>query len=131
MIVRLSSATRVETIDDVDAFEGEDASGRFSLWPHAQRTVACLHFGPARQRCADGREQFLALPGAVLHFVHPELAIATRRYVRSTSYAEVLRALDDELRREAESLREVRASVQRLDEELLRRLWQLEREGRR
>ena len=37
------------------AFDGEDSSGRFSLWPRAERTIACLRFGPARFRHADGR----------------------------------------------------------------------------
>lgn len=131
MTLRLASATRVETIDGVVAFAGEDDSGHFSLWPRAERTVACLRFGPARFCRADGREEFLALPGAVLHFVHPELALATRHYIRSASYADVLRALDEELRREEESLQEVHASVRRLDEELLKRLWELGRTGRR
>lgn len=131
MTVRLLSATRVEALADVVAFEGEDASGRFSLWPRAERTVTCLRFGAARVRYAGGGEEFLALAGAVLHFVDPELSLATRRYARSSSLAEVLRALDDELRREEEALREVRASVRGLDEELLQRLWRLGRERRR
>ncbi len=131
MTLRLASAARVDTIEDVVAFDGEDASGRFSVWPRAERLVACLVFGAARFRHADGREEFLALPGAVLHFVDPVLSLATRRYVRSSSYAEVLRVLDEELRREEEGLREVRASVRRLDEELLKRLWQLGRGGAR
>ena len=130
MTLLLLGATRTERIDGVVAFDAEDGSGRFSIWPRAERTVACLRFGPARFRTADGRQEYLALPGAVLHFVHPELSIATRRYIRSTSHAEVLRALDAELLREEESLREVRASVRRLDEELLRRLWELGRGAR-
>jgi F-type H+-transporting ATPase subunit epsilon len=128
--LRLLSTTRVETIEQVVAFIGEDASGQLALWPRAERTVACLRFGPARFRRADGVEEHLALPGAVLHFVHPELRLATRRYVRSSSYAAVLRALDEELRREEEALREVRSSLRQLDEELLRRLWRLGRRGR-
>jgi F-type H+-transporting ATPase subunit epsilon len=125
VILRLSSASQLESIDGLVAFDGEDASGRFSLWEKAERTVACLCWGTARFRYGDGREEFLALPGAVLHFVHPLLSIATRRYVRSSSHREVLRVLDEELRREEESLREVRASLRRLDEELVRRLREL------
>jgi F-type H+-transporting ATPase subunit epsilon len=127
MTVQLCSATRTESIPEVVAFDGEDASGRFSLWPRAERTVACLGFAPARFRIATGREEFVALPGAVLHFVHPTLTLATRRYVRAVSLPETLRALDEELRAQEESLRELREGLRRLDEQLLRRLWQLGR----
>ncbi len=127
MTLHLHGATRAESLAGVAAFEGEDASGRFALLPHAERAVTCLGFGLARVRFADGRVEHLALPGAVLHFVHPDLSLATRRWVRSPALADVVRALDEELRRERDALADLRLGVRRLDEELLRRLWRLRR----
>lgn len=126
-VVHLQSATQYERIEGVTMFVGEDASGSFGILAGHHRMMTPLQFGLARFRQDDGDWQFLALPGGLLYFVGNELFLNTRHYLRDRDYAKITKALAEQLRREEASLRELKDSLHRLEEEMFKRLWKLSR----
>ena len=69
----------------------------------------------------------MALPGGVLYFVDNELRIATTKFVRSSKLEEISAALDRQFRQEEEGLRDIKQSLHRLDEEIMKRMYELKR----
>jgi F-type H+-transporting ATPase subunit epsilon len=127
-IAHLQSASQYERIDDAVSFVGEDASGNFGVLAGHARCMSVLSFGLARLRRAGGEWEYLALPGGVLYFTGNELFLSTRRYLRDADYARISAALHERLRAEEAELREVKQSLDRLEEAMLTRLWRLQRE---
>ena len=123
----LQDATHSERFDGVASFVGEDGSGSFGILPGHGRLLTVLGFGLARFRASDGAWSYIALPGAVLSFAGNELVISTRRYIWGGDYRRIGQVLDEELRREEEDLGAIRESLRRLEEEMLKSLWNLER----
>lgn len=128
-VLHLQDATSYERIGGVTTFVGEDASGAFGLLAGHARFMTSLVFGLARFRVGEGPWQFLAVPGALLYFVNNELFINTRRYLKDTNHERISQALKDSLLAEEEILAQVKESLQRMEEEMLRRLWELRRGG--
>lgn len=126
-VVHLQSATQYERIERVTMFVGEDASGSFGILAGHHRMMTPLQFGLARFRQDDGDWQFLALPGGLLYFVGNELFLNTRHYLRDRDCVKITKALEEQLRREEASLRELKDSLHRLEEEMFKRLWKLGR----
>lgn len=126
-VLHLQSATQYERFENVTAFVGQDASGSFGIMAGHHRMMTSLFFGLARFRTGDGEWQFLALPGALLYFVNNELFLNTRRYLRDRDCTRITHALDDQLRTEEATLRQVKQSLHRLEEEMFKRLWSLGR----
>lgn len=124
-IIHLQSATQNDCIEHIVSFVGEDTSGSFGLLAHHERMMTCLKYGLAWFRHVNDSIEYLALPGAVLYFVNNELFLSARHYLRSSNYQTITQALEDELRIEEENLREVKESLHRIDEEILKRLWRL------
>lgn len=122
----LQDANGTETISDVTSFVGEDASGSFGILAGHARLVTALVVGLARFRQAAGWE-YLALPGAVLHFERNVLTLATRHYLRNRDYLAITAALGRQLLAEERELAQVKRSLRHMEERLLTRLWQLER----
>ena len=130
-VLHLEAATQYERIEDVLSFVAEDASGSFGIQPGHARFVTVLEFGLASFRTASAGWRYVAAPGAVVRFARNELHLATRRYVCGADYERIRDALRQQLRAEEDALREIRLSLRRLEESMLRRLWQLARgEGR-
>jgi F-type H+-transporting ATPase subunit epsilon len=128
-VVHLQSASQYERLDDVESFVGEDASGSFGVLAGHARFMTVLVFGLARLRRTSTGWEHLALPGGVLDFSRNELHLSTRRYLRDPDYMRVSSELREQIREEETRLREVRESVNRLEEEMLMRLWRLQRAG--
>lgn len=126
-ILHLQSGTQYERIEDVASFIAADESGSFGILPNHARMMTCLTTGLARFRTADGLWRFVALPGAVLYFVGNELYVNSRRYLSDTDFTRIGVALRMELRAEEEKLQTLRDGLNRLEEQLLRRIWTLER----
>jgi len=126
-VLHLEGATQYERIEGVVSFVGEDASGGFGILPGHARTSTVLEIGLARFRVGQGDWQFIAAPGAVVRFVADELHFSARRYLRDTDLERVRAALQQELIAEETALRSVKQSLQRLEKEMLRRLWRLGR----
>ena len=129
LVLHLESATQYERIENVVSFVGEDASGSFGILPGHGRMSTVLEIGLARFRAANGEWQFVAAPGAVVHFVAGELHFSARRYVRDADLERVRVALQQELIAEEHALQSVKQSLRRLEEEMLKRLWRLGRGG--
>jgi F-type H+-transporting ATPase subunit epsilon len=125
--LHLQSATQYELIEDVVSFVGEDGSGSFGIQAGHARMMASLRFGLARYRCGDRPWQYLALPGALLYFVDNRLYLNTRRYVHDSDYARINDALREQLQREEAGLRRIKESLRRMEDEMLKRLREMQR----
>jgi len=128
-VIHLQDAVQYERIEGVTSFVGRDSSGCFGILAGHQRLMTTLVFGLARFRVTSGTWQYLAVPGGVLYFVANELFVSTRRYVRDDDYTRVTHVLDEQLRAEEISLRSVKDSLRRLEEEMFKRLWRMGRSG--
>lgn len=129
-VLHLQSGTQYERIDDAVSFVAADDSGSFGVLAGHARMMTCLATGLARFRTIDGTWRFLALPGAVLYFADNELYVNTRRYLHDPDYKRVSAAWREELQAEEEKLHAVTDSLNRLEDEMLKRMWNLQREAR-
>jgi len=125
----LHDASRFEEIREVTSFVGEDMSGGFGILPGHARLMTSLVIGLARFRIGGGNWQYLALPGAVLYFHDNILTINTRRYLLDDDYLRISQLLEQQLLAEEEKLRSIKESLHRMEEEVLKRLWELSRKG--
>lgn len=128
-VLHLQDATRHERIERVSSFVGEDDSGSFGLLAGHARFMTSLIFGLARFCIEGGAWQYLAVPGALLYFVDNELTISTRRYLRDADYERISTALSEQLLAEEENLRGMKEQLRRMEQEMLRRLWQMRHPG--
>ena len=126
--LHLQSGTQYEKFSDVISFVGEDNSGQFGILPHHARIMTCLIYGLAKFQQQNNEIEYLALPGGILYFTDNQLYICTRHYLRSTNYQTILTAMDNELYIEEEEVKSIKESLHRLDEEMLKRLWNLKRQ---
>ena len=127
--LRLHDATRSEEITHVESFVGEDASGSFGILAGHTRLITSLVLGLARFRTAANGWSYLALPGAVLHFRDNVLTLSTRRYLRDDDYMRISQELRQQLIAEEQNLRAMKESLHRMEEEALRRLWEMSRQA--
>jgi F-type H+-transporting ATPase subunit epsilon len=121
----LQDATRSENIEGVTAFIGEDTSGSFGILANHARVMTTLVIGLARFRIGETEWQYVAVPGAVLYFHDNVLTLSTRRYLQDTDYARISTALREQLLAEEENLRTTKETLQRMEEEIFRRMWAL------
>lgn len=128
-VLHLQDAMHYERVTGLISFVGEDDSGSFGLLAGHARFMTSLVFGLARFRLEDGAWQYLAAPGALLYFAEGELTISTWRYLRGTNYERISAELSEQLLREEESLRGMKEQLHRMEQEMLRRLWQMGRRG--
>lgn len=127
----LQDATRTQRIERVTSFVGEDASGSFGILAGHSRLMTSLVFGLARFRTGEDAWQYLALPGAALYFNNNELSLSTRRYLLDDDYERISAALHEQLLAEENELRELKKSLHRMEEQVLRRLWDIGSRGGR
>ena len=125
--LRLQDATRSEEITGVTSFVGEDASGSFGILAGHDRMLTTLVVGLARFRVGGDAWRYLAVPGAVLYFRDNVLTLGTRRYLLDDDYTRISQALQQHLLAEEEQLQTMKASLHRMEEAMLKRLWEMGR----
>jgi len=125
--LQLQDARHTERFDNVVSFVGEDASGSFGILAHHARLMAVLNFGLARFRLRDHDWTYLAMPGAVLYFRDNQLTLNTRRYVLDDDYLRISDTMQRQLVAEEEKLLELKQSLHQMEEEVLRRMWEMRR----
>jgi F-type H+-transporting ATPase subunit epsilon len=123
--LELNDSSQLEEFADVYSFVGEDASGSFCIRAGHVRFMTILSFGLARFRSPNREWQYVAMPGATLLFHADRLWIGTRRFVLDHDYARISRLLQEQLLAEEQVLQKTRSSLRRMEEELMRKLWQL------
>ena len=128
-VLHLQAATQYERIEQVISFVAEDDSGSFGLLAGHERMMTSVVFGLARYRVQDSPWQYLALPSALIYFVNNELFVNTQRYLKDDDYERISSALHKQLRDEEQVLQNIRTSLHHMEEEMLKRLWQLGRSG--
>ncbi len=128
MTLHLRHATGSELFADVTSFVGEDASGSFGILPGHERMMTALGVGLARFRTKSEEWHYLALPGGILSGGGERLTLCTRRYLHDTDVRRMGELLADLQQAEEETLGGIRESLHRLEEEMLRRLREIERE---
>lgn len=125
--LHLNSAVRSERIDAVSSFVGSDASGSFGIQPGRARLMTILDYGLSRFCTAHGDWIYLACPGAVLDFADNQLTVSTRRYLCDGDYQRISALLAGQLAEEEAALKSVKDNLQQLEQELFRRLRNLDR----
>ncbi len=122
IVLHLQQATSYERVDAVSSFIGEDSSGSFGILPGHERLMTTLVFGLAKFRVENQAWQYLALPGGVFYFQDNQIFLSTRRIFRDESYERISTYLEDELLREERNLQSMKLSLQRMEDEILKRL---------
>lgn len=125
--LKLYDVRQSQTIDDVAVFVGEDASGSFGLKAHHARFMTSLITGLSRFRRQDDDWQYLALSGGVLYFHNNELSISTRHFLVDSDFERISELLTQQIEQEEESLGSIRLSLQKMEQSMLVRLWNLRR----
>jgi F-type H+-transporting ATPase subunit epsilon len=125
--LRLQDTSQAEEVEGVTAFVGEDTSGSFGILAGHARFMTSLVMGLARYRVDDEDWQYLAVPGALLYFRDNTLTLNTRRYFRDSDYTRISAVLQDQLLKEEENLHVMKESLHRMEEEVLRRMWEIKR----
>ena len=123
--LHLFATDRYELIEGVTSFTGEDGSGSFGVQARHERCMTTLTFGLARLLLADGRREYLGLPGGLLYFVDNEMRISTRRYLRGDDATAIAGALARELLEVEQALEQTRRKLHRLEAEMVRHVAQL------
>lgn len=121
----LQGSTRTHQIGGVTSFVGEDSSGSFGILAGHTRMMTVLVIGLARFQVNGEHWQYLALPGAVIYFHDNLLTLSTRRYLLDDDYNRISQALQEQLLGEEEQLHAMKESLQRMEKEVLKRLWEL------
>jgi F-type H+-transporting ATPase subunit epsilon len=127
-ILNLQDATHSEEITNVTSFVGEDASGSFGILADHTRMMTTLIIGLARFRTGTDAWQYLAVPGAVLYFNNNILTLSTRRYFLDDDYTRISQTLQQELLEEEENLYAMKTSLHHMEQEVMKRLWEIYRE---
>lgn len=126
--LKLQDATRSEEITDVTSFVGEDVSGSFGILADHARMMTALITGLARFRIGTESWQYLAVPGAVLNFNDNVLTLSTRRYFLDDDYTRISQTLKQQLLDEEVNLLAMKTSLHHMEEEVMKRLWEMYRE---
>ena len=125
--LHICSAAQVERIAGVSSFVGEDASGQFGIMAWRSRFATVLDYGLARFRIGEADWQYLALPGAVLHFADNVLHLSTRRYLYGPDFRTISEALTHQLLDEERRVQQLSQNLERMEQSMLQRLWEMAR----
>lgn len=109
------------------SFVGQDDTGSFGILAGHGRMMTALVYGLSRFRTAEGEWTYVALPGGILYFAGNALYVTTTRYFLDRSYEKISTTLLHEMISEEEALKAVKENIAKLEQEMMRRLWQIER----
>lgn len=119
------------TLDPVRHFVAEDATGWFGLLPGHQRFMTALTVGLARLQNEAGEWEYLAFPGALLDIENDVITVLTRRFWRHHQLDEINQMLNQALQQEAQNNAQLRRNLADIEENMLRRIQQLQKQQER
>jgi F-type H+-transporting ATPase subunit epsilon len=103
--------------------------GSFGILADHACMITTLIVGLSRFRVVDRGWKYLAVPGAVLYFNDNVLTLSTRRYLMDDDYMRISDSLEQYLVSEEEKLHAIKESLHHMEEEVLKRLWEMGRSG--
>ena len=127
MALQLHHSTGTDRFEGVTSFVGEDSSGSFGLLPGHGRMMTALAAGMVRFRVAEEEWHYLVLPGGILTGGGNEVTLCTRRYLHGTDFRQMGALLAELQQADAEALGGIKQSLHHLEQEMLRRLREIER----
>ena len=123
----LQDNTHAEKIAGVTMFVGEDNTGSFGILANHTRMMTVLVMGLSRFRVADQDWQYIATPGALVYFYNNQLVLSTRHFLIDDDYTRISSALEQQLLEEESQLQLQKKSLRRMEETVLKRLWEIGR----
>ena len=123
----LRDSTHFTEYKEVSSFVGEDASGSFGILSGHARFMTSLVMGLSRFRVAQGQWQYIATPGALLYFKSNELVLLSRHFLVDENYMRISAAMEEQILEEEFKLKNQKQSFRRIEEEVLKRLWDVGR----
>lgn len=126
-ILLLQDDAHTKEYEGITSFVGEDTSGSFGILPGHARFMTSLVMGLARFRIDEQDWQYLATPGALLYFHNNKLTLLTRHFLIDSDYMRISSALEVQLLEEETRLHSQKQSLRRMEEEVLKRLWEVGR----
>lgn len=127
MALDLHHSTGTDRFEGLTSFVGEDVSGSFGLLPGHGRMMTALVAGIVRFRVAADEWHYLVLPGGILSGGGNVLTLCTRRYLHDTEFRKMGTLLTELQQADEDALGGIKESLHRLEEEMLRRLREVER----
>jgi len=125
--LRLFDPKQTREFDRLVSFSGRDESGSFGILANHARLMSVLSMGLAWFNLAEGDKFYLACPGGVLYFHQNILSISTRHYIIDSDRQRLQQQLQQDIKRETLNIDRLKENLQRMEEAMLRRLWDLER----
>lgn len=123
----LQDTTHTKEFKGVTSFVGEDSSGSFGILPGHARMMTSIVIGLVRFRIAQENWQYIATPGALLYFNKETLTLSCRHFLIDADYMRISAALEKQLLEEESQLRVQKQSLRHMEEEVLKRLWEVDR----
>ncbi|MBF6057711.1 F0F1 ATP synthase subunit epsilon [Thiomicrorhabdus heinhorstiae] len=126
--LRIQDTLQSERFEGVTSFIGEDASGSFGILAGHVRFMTSLKMGLSRFKDQNGIWNYIAAANALLYFRDDRLELTTRHFVIDRDYHRISRILQEQISEQAQLLAQQTQSLRRMEEAVLKRLWQLNRE---
>ena len=123
----LQDDSQTKVVEGVTSFVAEDSSGSFGILPGHTRMMTSLLMGLARFRCGEQPWQYIATPGALVYFQNDHLILMTRHFLIDSDYMRISTALEVQLLEEETQLLSQKQSLRHMEEEVLKRLWEMGR----
>ncbi len=127
--VSLQDVTHRKQYEDVTSFVGEDKSGSFGILPDHDRFMTPLVVGLCRFNTVQHGWLYAATAGALLYFHDNRLCLTTRHFLIDSDYGRISAALTEQFLEEETRLLSQKQSLRQMEEEVLKRLWDLRRRG--
>ncbi len=128
--LQLLDPTQTQCIDNLQSFIAEDASGSFGLLPRHTRFITVLPPGLARYQTQDDTWHYIALSSATLYFADNTLRLSGQRFLLCDDIETIEQVLRETINLEQQNLGNLSHNVRRVEEEMFRRLSQLDEHNR-
>lgn len=127
--VLLQDVIHKEQYKDVVSFVGEDQSGSFGILADHERFMTSLAMGLCRFKTLQNDWLYVATAGALIYFQDNRLCLTTRHFLIDNDYGRISTALAEKILEEETRLHDQKQSLRQMEEEVLKRLWELRRSG--
>ncbi|MDG6773827.1 hypothetical protein QCB45_05745 [Thiomicrorhabdus sp. ZW0627] len=125
----IQSPGQRQVFDEVRSFVGEDPTGSFGILSGHIRMMTSLVMGLSRFQVEGEDWRYVATPGALLYFVDDTLTLTTRRFAVDADYTKISHVLHEKMQKEEVLLSRQKHSFRRMEEEVLKRLWEMNTPG--